>query len=126
MEEIIMEQKQNRIINAYKIIENLNRTNFDSITAYRMFKLKKQLKEFYDWQQERETELFKKYGASFSEDGSIRLSDNSQAENFVAEINEMSELVHEIEPVEIVLSAFDSLSIEQIETLDGFIDFIEG
>lgn len=117
--------KQNKIINAKKIIDTLNKTQLSSFVAFRVFKLKKKLDECFEWQEERERELFEEYGASFNEDGSITLADMDKAEEFVSKITEMSELEQDIEPVEIPLAAFETLSIEQIEALDGIINFVE-
>jgi len=118
--------KQNVCINAYKALDVLTHANFDGTTAFKIFKLRKALKEIYDFQAEEEKRIFADYGASFNEDGSIVLEDMEKAEEFVAKITEMSEIEHdEIIPVSIPARCFDNISVEEMEKLDGVIEFTE-
>lgn len=117
--------KQSVIISGFKAIEKINNMKFDGETAFKIYKLKKQLKEVYDFQSEQERNIFDQYKASFNPDGTIGIEDMSLADEFVAKITELGEIEHnDIVAVDVRASLFNELSIEDMETLEGIINFI--
>lgn len=118
--------KQNDCIKAYMAINNVCKTKFPGQIAFQVFKLKKVLGEIFDFQKEQEQEIFAEYEATFTEDGSINLKDETRAEEFVKRIEEMALIEHEeIQPIAIPAACFEEISVEELEKLDGIIEFVE-
>lgn len=113
-------------INAYKKIEELAGMKFPVMVSFRLFKLKNILKEYFDWQAGEERRIFDEYGASFKEDGTIEIKEESKINEFAAEINGLSQIEHEeFEKVSMPIEAFGELSMNDIGILSEVIEFTE-
>lgn len=119
--------KQGRLIEAYKALETLKSNKLSTVTAMRLFKLKKALQPAYEFQIEREKIIFEKYAPELA-DGVLKFKSKEDKMDFEAALSELSnaETGTEIKPVHI--SANEStmqLSMEDVEHLDGFVIFEE-
>lgn len=118
--------KQYEAINAYRKLEGMTDIKFPATISFKVYKLKKTLGEFYEWQREEETRLFNDYGAQFDENNAIVLADPEKNQEFVDKLNGITNIEHEeFEKVVLPIGAFEMLSMKDIEELDPIIEFVE-
>ncbi len=91
--------------------------------AFVLFKLKKQLQEIFDFQREEEQKIIEKCGG-VSEQGMILISDPEKRAECIRQLKELHALECEIQPVQIQASAIPEINLDEIEALDGFVEFI--
>ena len=118
--------KQNKIVEAYKIIKNMNGEKFPLPIAYKLYKLRKELEPQVDFQYEQEKNLVDEFGGVVQENGSINFGNPENARKFVEKYNELGEMETDIEIEPVVINMRDvniELSPNDIEKLDGFIAF---
>ena len=127
--------KQKDIIKAYKVLEQLYRTKLPLSVSWKFYQLMNSLRPRYQFQYEKEMEVFQKYGASIFPDGTIQLQDpedKGAQEAFVSEYNstcsELGDLDVDIGEVKkIVIHTDDQLSVsmEDLDALSAFVQVSE-
>ena len=96
-------------------------------TAYKWYKLKKDLSDIVDFQSEQEIKLVNELGGSVTPDGSIELPDDKRAE-YIERHKELEEMECEInrdDKVELNMSELKEISIMDMEALDEFVNWKE-
>lgn len=116
---------QKNIILGFKALETKGNISLPAFTAFKLYKFKKQLKECYDWQAEEERRIFEEYGATF-EEGKLTLEDPGKSKEFTDAISALSKVEHEeLNKMEIPVSVFGELTMEDIEDLENIFEFTE-
>ena len=122
--------KQNVIIQAYKAISKLNENPLSLKTAHALYLVKKMLEPHYEFQLNKEKEIYDKYNPTPLENGDLDFGSPEKAQEFTKEyndlINEMKDLEVNLEFVKPSIRLDDDLklSIEDVEALEPFIDFV--
>ena len=115
--------KQINIINAYKALESLSTIkDYHAKEQWALYSLRKELRSFIDFYEERIKALANKYSEFADEKGML------YDQHYTDYINEKTELDNlEIEQTinKIKLPIVDGITFLTIESLEGFIDFIE-
>ena len=120
--------KQGKMIEAYKTLESIKGNKLSTVTAMRLFKLKKALLPAYEFQLERERLIFDKFAPEL-DNGILKFKSKEDKQDFEAALTELSnaETGTEVEPVHISVDEVSlQLSMEDIEHLDGFVIFEDG
>ena len=124
--------KQSTIIKAYKVLNKLYGEDLPLPVSYKLYRLRSQLAPQWNFQNEKEREIFTKYSPSINTDGTLSFKDDNERDAFTKEFTElcntMAELdadIGEVKKFAIKLSDGISLSMEDIEALQDFIDFEE-
>ena len=118
--------KQNKIVDAYKTIKNMNGEKFHLPVAYKLYKLRKELEPHFDFKTEQEKAAIAEFEGKVNDNGSVSFKSPEIAQQFVDKLKELGdmEIETEIEPVVIRMEDVHvELTPNEIEKLDGFIDF---
>lgn len=115
---------QKQAFEAYVALIQLGK-GVKGLTAYALYKLKNELKKIVDFQSEEEMKLIEKYGGTVTETNMIQLPDDADKKAFNKEMDELHSLECDVQPIEIKIAEVPEITLAQIETLDGFIKFIE-
>lgn len=93
--------------------------------ALDLFRMKNALKESVDFQVEEELKLVNEYGGVITDKGSIIIADKEKREAFLTARKELGEMECQIEmePVKLSLDKNPDITMEDIEQLDGFVEF---
>lgn len=121
----MIQTTQGKIVKAYKTIAKLSSGNMPLPVSYSLFKLKKVLANHFEFQIEKERELFAKYIPTQQADGSFTFASKADEQDFFNQITEISKLAVEVDcpVVTIPLNSDIALSIEDMESMDGFVLF---
>lgn len=124
--------KQKQIIQACKVLERLYDNKLPLSVSYKLYKLRNMLQEQWEFQQEKESELFKKYDVGVDPDGTLVFESDEAQEEFKKEftemINELAELDVDFGDFKKTILHFDDgldLSMSDIDALSEFVDFVE-
>lgn len=124
--------KQFQIIKAYKAINKLYEKDLPVSISYKLFRIRSFLLPHWEFQQDKERSVFDKYSPTVDENGSLKFGTKEDGERFVAEYtklcNELADIdvdTDDIEKVSIPMDINLSLSVEDIEALQGFVEFVE-
>ena len=95
--------------------------------ALRVFHLKGKLKESAEFMGEEEMRLVQECGGTVAENGLLVIPDGEKRSTYIAERKKLDALECEIdaEPVEIPIDRCPDVTAEQMEMLDGFVQFVE-
>lgn len=118
---------QKEAVAAYKVLEKIKDQPMSWKMAYWMTKLRQKLKVQMDFQTECEKKLVEKYGVTPTADGRVKLKSPEEARSFDAEWTEIGEIqLTDLKIKPIVLTEMDALRLspEDVENLDGFVEFI--
>lgn len=118
-----MKTNHRKALNAYAMIQRMAQ-KVTGRTAFALFKLKQELAGIVQFQREEELKLVEKYGGSIDEKGSITIPDDEKRKEFLKEFNALGEVECEINQVEIQIDSIPEITMQEIETLDGFVKFI--
>lgn len=124
-----MEKKfrQDQIIAAHKVLTNLSNEPLNIKLSYQIYRLLKKLQPYYDFQVEKERELFKKYNPKPSENGTFDFNTPEEAQEFANAMKELweSEIDDlDFKPVVLHLDQDNiQLSVKDIKALDDFVIF---
>ena len=119
-----MKTTQRRAVLAHRIIQRMS-MRVAGKAAFSLFRLKKQLKEIMDFQGEEQEKLVKKYGGAIADNGMILIADQEKRKEFDQEDKELGAMECEIQPVDIRAKDVPDITLEEIEILDGFVNFTE-
>lgn len=115
---------QRRAVLAHRIIQRMS-MKVAGKAAFTLFRLKKQLKEIVEFQGEEQEKLVAKYGGKIAENGMILIADKGKRTEFDREDKELGAMECEIQPVDIRAADIPDITLEEIEILDGFVNFTE-
>lgn len=124
-----MEKKfrQDKIIAAHKVLTNLANEPLNIKLSYQIYRLLKKLQPYYDFQVEKERELFKKYNPKPSENGTFDFNTPEEAQEFANAMKELweSEIDDlDFKPVVLHLDQDNiQLSVNDVKALDDFVIF---
>ena len=117
-----------KIYTAYPVIENLKQYRYDSITADRLFKLQRELKEVYLFMTEEHKKLFDRFKPEYDKkSGTLHFQSEQDMEEFVKSMDELDKLEHEIQARKprIALSSEITMTPNEREALEDLIEFYE-
>ena len=113
--------KQINIINAYNALGSLaDNKNFSSKDQWLIYKLHKELRSHFEFQQEQEANINNKYLPMADENGQIT---GEVYQNYVKEMFELKNMEVDMDFEKIDLPFVDGLSFKDIEPLEDFINF---
>ena len=92
--------------------------------AFSLFRLKKELKEIFEFQNEEEQKIVQKFDGQIIEGGILVIADKEKREKAIAEIEELHKMECDIHTVQIPAAAIPEITLAEIEALDGFVEFI--
>lgn len=120
--------KHATIFAAYPVIAYLKQYRFDGLTALRLSKLEKELKEVYDFQTEEQQKLIAEYHPEYDKKtNQLKFKDAQTCDAFVKAANELDNLEHEMKspliriPIEKVLE----LSADEMDRVSDLIEFYD-
>lgn len=118
--------KQSQMVNAYKVLENLSKQTMPIKTAYAVHKLRGKLKPAFDFQVEREEMLVEKLNPEFK-DGRLVFKTVDDAQEWNDEMTAIADIDSDIEfePITATMTDDMRLTPNDVEALDGFVNFIE-
>ena len=121
-----MKTTQGKAIAAFTTLAQMGRKPLNSLSAYKLFRLKKALSHVVEFQSEQEYKLIEELGGKVSESGAIEL-DREGVEKYREKHREMEATECEIDtqPVEMRISDIPEISVSEIESLEDFIDWKE-
>ena len=120
--------KQGKIIDAYKALNKLASCSLPIKTAYALHKLRAALKSAWEFQCEEEGKLIERLRPIADADGNLTFATMEGKKEFLRVQHELSEQEQEIDfqPVTVGLLDGITLSVHDIDALDGFVTFGEG
>ena len=115
--------KQINIVNTYRIIEPLStNTELNEKEQWALYQLRKKLRHFVEFQNEREEVIRSKYAEFADQDGMIR---GEQADAYFKDIKELNEMDVELEEFEKpIIRMVKGIPFTVAESLEDFIEFI--
>ena len=123
-----MKLKQRQAVSAFTSLVTIARKPMPSFAAYKLFRLKKKLKDVIDFQTEQEQKIVDELGGTVAENGTVLFDDKSKYPEFAAKQKELDEMECEIEgddKIIMVMKELPEMSIADIEALEPFIDWKE-
>ena len=122
-----MKVKQEKAVQAFLTIMAISKRPLNSFAAFKLFKLKKALQDSFEFQREQESKLIEEFEGKMNELGNVSFPDTDKATAFKARQKELDEVEQDIaiDRMMFTLKELPELSIEQIETLDTFIEIKE-
>ncbi len=120
--------KQGEIIRAYKSLKKLSDQNLPIATACKIHRLIVKIRPVFEFQVEEENKMLNQLNPEVKGNGNIEFESVEDAQLFKSRMNELSDLeVEDIEitPVSIVAPADAVLTPNDIEALEGFIEFTD-
>lgn len=118
--------KQIKIAEAYNATENITKENDLSVQAkWVLYKLRKDLSSCYEFYVNESRELFSKYKTVVGKE-SIKFNNVEEAKDYKKKQDEIDNLEVEIvaEKQQLKLSDIPNITVQQIELLDDFIEFL--
>lgn len=126
----IVEQKrsntmtQKQIVNAYLVLARMSSEQLPFKVAYGLFQLRKQQEPTFNFRMEQERLVVDRYHG-VPKDGIVSFSDQDDAKKAYTELEELNNMEIQIDISPVSISADDiaqaKLSMNDIETLDGFV-----
>lgn len=124
--------KQIDIVKAYHVLEKYAQIQLPLKVSYAFYKVKTIIKDQVEFQNNKEREIFEKYKPKTNDDGSFKFESAEQAEEFarefdskITEVTEMDVDLGEFKKPRIPIDQLVDVSVEDIEALEPFIEFIE-
>lgn len=123
---------QSKIIRAYKAINNLYAQKLPLTISHKLWTLKQKLEPTWEFQIEKEQEIIMSYNPTIDDDGLVSFKSEDDAKNCKIEYENMCKEIADIDvdlgdfkKVPIALDDKVELSIEDIEALEEFVEFVE-
>ena len=115
---------QGKVVTAVAAINRI-RQRVKGHDALNLFHLKNKLQEQVDFQAEEEQKLIDEFGGKVADNGMVLIDDAEKRKAFQEEYMKLLELDVEIEtsPLSMSLDRNPDITLEDIEQLDGFINF---
>lgn len=121
-----MKATQKQALTAYILLNQMSAKPLNSFTAYKLYRLKKALKDPVEFQIEQERKIAEDLGGEITEDGRLNLPEG-KAEEYESRHKELVEMECDIdaEKVEIHMKELPNISMADMETLEAFIEWKE-
>lgn len=123
-----MKVTQKQAISAFTSLVTIARKPMPSFAAYKLFHLKKRLKDVVEFRTEQDESIVKEMGGEVLENGSVLFAEKEKYPEFAAKQKELDEMECEVEGDEkiiMVMKELPELSIADLEQLEPFIDWKE-
>lgn len=122
-----MKTTQKKVMSAFLVIAKMQTKPMPSLTAYKLFRLKKALADNVEFQAEEEKKLVDELKGTISPDGNITFEKPVDQVAFLSKRVEMEKLECEIGIDRVAFRADElpELSVADIEALDDFIEITE-
>lgn len=124
--------KQSTIIRAYKTLNTLSAQKLPLSVSHKLWTLARTLRPHWEFQAEKEAEVFQRYEPKYNDDGSMDFGSDERAKECKAEyektVNEIADLDVDLGDYKKIILHLDDkldLSIGDIEALSDFVDFVE-
>lgn len=120
-----MKATQKQVLAAYILLNRMSTKPLNSLTAYKLYRVKKALEDNVDFQCEQERKIAMELGGEITEEGLLNLPDGKAKEEYDSRRKELLEMECEIdaEPAEIHMTELPNISIADIEALEPFVDW---
>ena len=118
---------QGKALSAYTTLLMMSKKPMNSLSSYKLFKIKKALADIVEFQAEQERKLVANYGGSVNENGRVMFTDKTQEAEYGKAFKELQTLECEVnvEPIEMNPVEIPDMSISEIEILSPFIEWKE-
>ena len=118
--------KQEKIIEAYRVLKNMAWESYPLPVAYSLYNLRKSMEPQADFQLEQEKKLIEEFNGKPGENGLINFGDQENAQKFLEKIKELGDLEVDFifTPIDIPISEDIKITPNDIEKLDGFVNFV--
>ena len=119
--------KQIKIAQAYDVTNRLSKDNNLTIAGkWGLYKLRKDLLSHYEFYIEESRNLFNTYKTTTTDTGSIKFESPEYADEYLAQQANIDNFDVDVsfEKQQLKLSDIPNISIQQIELLDDFIEFL--
>lgn len=115
-----------KVITAYKVLEKMSKQTLPIKEAYALHKLRGKLKTAFDFQVEQEERLIEKLNPKI-ENGSLFFQNVDDAQEWQDEMIAVGNMESDIEfePIKISINDDLQISLDDIDALEGFVDFVE-
>lgn len=122
-----MKVQQKQAVSAYTSLTIIARKPMPSFAAYKLFRLKKKLKDTVEFQTEQEESIVKEMGGEVMENGSVLFDDKGKYTEFKKRQTELDEMECDVETekISMYMKELPELSIADLENLEPFIDWKE-
>ena len=117
-----MKTTHRKAVTAYVTLKGMG-MKAAGMTAFSLFKLKKELETVVQFQSEQEMKLVEKYKGEVMETGAIRIADPEQRKAFEKEYRELGNVECEIDGIEVSIDQIPEITMQEIEALDGLVKF---
>ena len=121
-----MKTKQGNAVRAYVVLQSMGRRQLNTVTAFKLFRLKKKLHEIVEFQTEQERTLAESLGGTIDEHGRLIISDDKRAEYEIKHaLIADTDCEIDTEKVTLPMAEIPYSTIEELEALDPFIELTE-
>ena len=125
-----MKIAQRKVVDALIAINRLSKQPMPSFTAYKLFRLKKKLKDVSDFQSEQEDKIIAELGGKVNERGVVTFDGDdkeSKCAEFIKRQEELGNMECDMDDdrILIVLKEIHEISLSDMEVLDPFIEWKE-
>ena len=123
-----MKVTQKQAISAYTSLVTIARKPMPSFAAYKLFRLKKRLKDVVEFRTEQDESIVKEMGGEVLENGSVLFAEKEKYPEFAAKQKELDDMECDVEgddKIIMVMKELPELSIADLENLEPFIDWKE-
>ena len=117
-----------KFLNMYNSFLAIYNNLYSSQTAYKLFLLKKQLDEHYDFLISREQQLLSQYNGKIEDNGKLNFSTQEEQQKFIDAHKELSEIEINLPEIKIDINLSEvtnNISPFDIELLSNIINFKE-
>lgn len=120
-----MKTKQGKAVQAYVTLQMMGKKQINNFTAYKLYRLKKDLQQVVEFQSEQEEKLIQELGGTV-ENGQLNVPEGKGPE-FNQKHRELEEMECEIDrdKITIWMKELPQISISEMEALDEFVDWKE-
>lgn len=118
---------QKNIVKAYKAVDKISSICLDLKLAYKFFRLKQILKKQYEFQTEREMSFVREFEGEVLAGGKVQCKTTEDARALSGKIEELENMevdLGDFDKVQLPLNSELNLSMNDLEALDPFIEFI--
>lgn len=112
---------QGKIIMAIKTLDKMKSQPMPLPLSYKLYKLRKTLQPHWDWQVEQEMKILEEKGVQTENGLTITQEERAEFDSALLAIIEI-EVEKDWTPVKVSVSDGLTISIEDIEALDGFVE----
>ena len=124
--------KQSTIIRAFKALNNIYGQKTSLSVSHKLWTLRQKLAPQWDFQTEKEQEVIQKYEPDIMPDGTVKFKSKEDEmacmKEYAKTVDELSDIDVDMDDYKKIILHLDDkleLSIEDMEALSEFIDFVE-